>query len=247
MTNCWIGIDLFYYVDSVNWIPNLATIGNLIGGCLAIVLLYTDRPRLALFAMLSCLIFDFLDGFLARLLNAHHPWGKDLDSLADMVSFGVVPGLIAHKLASQSGPEWLAITSLIFPAMAAIRLARYNQDTESSDWFQGLPSPAAAAGVMGLLAIDAYDYFPLVNSLFTGQVSVLVFTYLFAFLMVTSWPHFHPKAIRKNGKLNREMLLLLVSALVAIIFLKEAAITSIVVLYILLSLINYSQSATKIT
>ena len=150
-------------------IPNLLTAGNLVGGIFAIIFILTGKITWAPYCIFLSAVFDFLDGFVARLLNVQSEIGKQLDSLADMVTFGVVPGLIVYKLLN--GPstdsyiniitrkmfydlevaagqpyqlvgELLPYVGFIIPVFALFRLAKFNLDTRQSDSFIGLPTPA---------------------------------------------------------------------------------------------------------
>lgn len=144
-------------------IPNAITSCNLLCGCLAIIKVYEGDLNWAAYLVGFALVFDFLDGFVARLLKVTSPIGKDLDSLADCVTFGVVPGLIMYKLINAlniyldlstlfsaitntkvNAVTNLSYVALIIPVFSAIRLARFNNDTRQTDTFIGLPTPANA-------------------------------------------------------------------------------------------------------
>jgi len=140
-------------------IPNTITCGNLLCGCLALVKAFEGDLVWAAYLVGIAVVLDFMDGFLARLLNVSSPIGKDLDSLADMVTFGVVPGVIVFQLFNllPSGevdvtsyytflftPHFLRNLSFLIPIFSAIRLARFNNDTRQAESFIGLPTPANA-------------------------------------------------------------------------------------------------------
>ncbi|MGF1534780.1 MAG: CDP-alcohol phosphatidyltransferase family protein [Bernardetiaceae bacterium] len=126
-------------------IPNLLTLSNLLCGCLGIWQIHTGNSRYALYALGASLVFDFLDGAVARALRVSSPLGKELDSLADMVSFGVMPGLLVFVyLDARLGAMWAQVAWLI-PLLSAYRLAQFNIDTAQSEHFLGLPTPAHAA------------------------------------------------------------------------------------------------------
>jgi len=134
-------------------IPNAITLLNLLTGCIAIVFGFEDQLVIA-----SCLIglaavFDFFDGFAARLLKVSSPIGKELDSLADVVSFGIVPGVILYRLLSGNidcpviniaGKNIVPFIAFLIPLFSAIRLAKFNTDERQTDSFIGLPTPANA-------------------------------------------------------------------------------------------------------
>jgi CDP-diacylglycerol--serine O-phosphatidyltransferase len=160
-------------------IPNTITLGNLLCGCLAIIKTFEGDLVLAAYFVGIALVLDFFDGFTARLLKVASPIGKDLDSLADMVTFGVVPGLLVFQLfklaipiqnfhgcagcetpgyySASSGLEsYLPYLGLLIPIFSCIRLAKFNNDTRQSDSFIGLPTPANAMVVCSLPLIIQY-------------------------------------------------------------------------------------------
>ncbi len=152
-------------------IPNAITCCNLLCGCLAIVQAFEGNLVYASYLVGLAAIFDFFDGFAARMLRVASPIGKDLDSLADMVTFGVVPGVIMYKIAlfgqqtyieeATFGPQiisefWSKIIPLccfVVTIFSAIRLAKFNNDTRQSDSFIGVPTPAIALFVCSLILV----------------------------------------------------------------------------------------------
>lgn len=159
-------------------IPNLFTAGNLVGGILAIIFTLTGRIEIAPYCIFASAIFDFLDGFMARLLKVPSEMGKQLDSLADMVTFGVAPGIMVYAMigkynnvsfyhqdflpSSWSLPFYIEIlkySAFLIPVFALFRLAKFNLDTRQSDSFIGLPTPAMTLffAVMPLLLHNAID------------------------------------------------------------------------------------------
>ncbi len=133
-------------------LPNLITLTNLLFGCIGLVLAGWGDLTTAARCIYIAAILDFSDGFAARALKASSPIGKDLDSLADVVSFGVLPGILLYQLsASVPGIVGLEYAVLILPVLSALRLARFNHDTRQSDKFIGLPTPASAILVASLL------------------------------------------------------------------------------------------------
>ncbi|MDF1485218.1 CDP-diacylglycerol--serine O-phosphatidyltransferase [Ramlibacter sp. H39-3-26] len=134
-------------------LPNLFTLAALFGGFYAIVMAMNDRFEQAAFGVFCAMVLDSLDGRVARMTNTQSAFGEQMDSLADMVSFGAAPALIAYEWALRGLGRWGWIAAFVYCACAALRLARFNVNTAVVDkrYFQGLPSPAAAALVMGLL------------------------------------------------------------------------------------------------
>lgn len=165
--------DLVHSVKS--WIPNVITLMNLMMGCLGVSLAAWGDLVGACRAVMLAALMDLFDGMAARALHVTSPLGKDLDSLADVVSFGLVPALILYQLASSApgvaGTEWVVYLHTL---AAALRLARFNQDTQQKSHFIGLASPAAA-----LLLVSAVAYLgqnePLSLELRSGLTKFLIY------------------------------------------------------------------------
>jgi len=134
-------------------LPNLFTLAALFGGFYAIVMAMNARFDLATLGIFAAMVFDTLDGRVARLTHTQSAFGEQMDSLADMVSFGAAPALVAYEWSLKGLGRWGWIAAFIYCACAALRLARFNVNTTIVDkrWFQGLPSPAAAALVAGFI------------------------------------------------------------------------------------------------
>ena len=146
-------------------LPNLFTLAALFGGFYAVVMAMNGRFDLAAAGVFCAMVLDSLDGRVARMTNTQSAFGEQMDSLSDMVSFGAAPALIAYEWALKGLGRWGWIAAFVYCACAALRLARFNVNTGVVDkrWFQGLPSPAAAALVAGFiwlmtdLEIKPYD------------------------------------------------------------------------------------------
>ncbi|MHA7601889.1 CDP-diacylglycerol--serine O-phosphatidyltransferase [Alicycliphilus sp. T452] len=134
-------------------LPNLFTLAALFGGFYAIVMAMNGRFEMASIGVFCAMVLDSLDGRVARMTNTQSAFGEQMDSLSDMVSFGAAPALIAYMWALQGLGRWGWIAAFVYCACAALRLARFNVNTGVVDkrYFQGLPSPAAAALVMGFI------------------------------------------------------------------------------------------------
>ena len=126
-------------------IPNILTLANLFCGILAIKVGFSEHYFLAAFFVVLGAFFDFLDGFAARLLKVQGELGKQLDSFADMVTFGVAPGVVMYSfLSSFILDSYIPYISFVIPLLSAVRLAKFNIDSNQSDKFIGLPTPANA-------------------------------------------------------------------------------------------------------
>ncbi|MBU1360009.1 MAG: CDP-diacylglycerol--serine O-phosphatidyltransferase [Gammaproteobacteria bacterium] len=134
-------------------LPNLFTLAALFGGFYSIVMAMNARFDLAALGVFAAMILDSLDGRVARMTNTQSAFGEQMDSLSDMVSFGAAPALIAYEWSLKGLGRWGWIAAFVYCACAALRLARFNVNTGVVDkrWFQGLPSPAAAALVAGFI------------------------------------------------------------------------------------------------
>ena len=142
-------------------LPNLFTLGALFGGFYAVVMAMNGRYELAAYGVGAAMVLDSLDGRIARMTGTQSQFGEQMDSLSDMVSFGAAPALIAYEWTLRGLGRWGWIAAFVYCACAALRLARFNTNIGHVDrrFFQGLPSPAAAALVMGFVwLMDHYGY-----------------------------------------------------------------------------------------
>lgn len=237
-------------------LPNAITCLNLLCGCLALAFILGSGPepagRLrglelgAYFAGLAALA-DFIDGLLARALRVSSAIGKDLDSLADMVSFGVVPGAILLQLlglvgqgqfSGYAGPlglgAWLPYAGFLVTIFSALRLAKFNNDTRQSDSFIGLPTPACTLVVASLPLILAHDRFGLAPVLLSPWL-LLGLTGLLSGLLVAELPLFALKFKSFRWGDNRRRFSFMALAAALLLLLQAAAVPLVVLLYVLLS------------
>ena len=222
-------------------IPNLITLCNLGCGVLSVyAALALGYPVQA--ALLICLgiLFDFFDGLTARLLGVSSPLGKELDSLADVVTSGVAPAAILYRLTEQTfinyGTQWMALFFLLIPLFAAYRLAKFNLDTRQSHSFLGLPVPSQALVWVGVAL--TYDR--------PSAIAVLVVSLLLDVLMVSELPLFSLKFNFKDlsWKTNSIQYIFLIVCAVLIAVLRDwIALSAIILWYILLSLITQRKHA----
>lgn len=211
-------------------IPNTITILNLLAGCYAVVAALSGDLVTAFYCMVASLVFDFCDGFAARLLKAYSPMGKELDSLADMVSFGVVPSCIVFTL----GVEWLGF---IIAAFSALRLAKFNIDTRQTEQFIGLATPANAIffGAIGYISQTEPD------SLFMCMMNekvILGCAVVLSLLLVSEIPMFSLKFKSYAFSKNKLVYSFVLLSLLSLIFFHVTAIPFIVATYILVSVIQ---------
>jgi CDP-diacylglycerol---serine O-phosphatidyltransferase len=214
---------------SIRAIPSILTLGNLLLGFVAIAL---GDPYIGMILICCGALLDISDGMVARALHATSAFGKQVDSLADLVTFGVAPAFLIFQYLFIH-PLWLSLSvASLIPLAAAIRLAKFNTDETQKTSFKGLPTPAAGLFLAPLPYLE-----------FSGQIDLffrpaaLVLFVAIALLMVLPIPMFSFKAIQKKGIDRVFPIILLVGAVVLIIWLHWLALPLIVVFYILLSLI----------
>lgn len=232
--------------------PNFITSLNLLSGFIAIIFAAQGNIVTASWLILAAMIFDFLDGFSARLLKAYSPVGKELDSLADLVSFGVAPGLIIYYLLNEAilsnapinintnvlKAVLLMMIAAIMPICGAIRLAIFNLDSTQSKAFKGLPIPANALAVISIVIASHYTQSPLINS-FTGSPFLLILsTIILCLLMVSRIPLFSLKISNLKLKGNEGRYILIGLVLIDLVIFGPAGITLIIPLYIISSAIS---------
>ncbi|PJJ47827.1 CDP-alcohol phosphatidyltransferase family protein [Hymenobacter chitinivorans] len=222
-----------------NHLPNAVTCLNLFAGCLALCNIFAGHLETAAYLVGLAAAFDFADGLLARALHASSPIGKDLDSLADMVSFGVVPGAILFHLLGQSDglPEWLPYAGFIVTVFSALRLAKFNNDTRQTTSFIGLPTPACTLVVASLPLILAHDSFGLTGFILNPWV-LLGLTVLLSGLLVAEIPLFALKFKNLTWQDNSLRFIFLLLAVALLVLLQATAIPLIVLLYVLLSVVR---------
>ncbi|UUZ91708.1 CDP-diacylglycerol--serine O-phosphatidyltransferase [Paenibacillus sp. P25] len=171
-------------------LPNVFTVGNLFLGIISIILVFNERPELAAIMVIVAMLLDGLDGRVARALNAQSEFGKELDSLSDVISFGVAPAFIMYVVAfKEINPAAAWIVTAIFPICGALRLARFNVVAGVPGYFIGLPIPAAG-GVLCTLALFHKELHTLV---------LVLSTLLLSYLMVSTvkYPNFKKVGIPK--------------------------------------------------
>jgi len=186
----------------------------------------------ALVAIAAAAAFDFLDGACARLIHAYSDIGKDLDSLSDLVSFGVAPAMLILNIMQQySATPWLCFAAFMIPICGAIRLAIFNNDTEQSTSFRGLPIPANAIFWIGMYGwISKYGY--------PGTAVMVILIVLLSLAMVGRFKMFSLKFKNFDFSENFCRYVIIVAAIVFVIFYGLAGLSWTILLYFLLSLLR---------
>lgn len=230
-------------------IPNFITCLNLLSGSIGIIVALQYRLEYASYFIALAAVFDFLDGMAARLLHVKSDIGKELDSLADVVSFGVLPGVIVYLMMAGSanvpvlaaGINLAPLLALIVPVLSAVRLAKFNLDTRQTSSFLGLPVPANAIflGSLPLVHLQASN-----NEAFSGLLAITGNYYFLAviaigmsLLLVSEIPLISLKFSNLRLADNKPQFILLAFAIASFAFLTFTAFPLIIIAYVLLSLV----------
>lgn len=224
-------------------IPNTVTCLNLFSGCIAAVMAFEAKYELALGFIILGAIFDFFDGMLARLLGAHSPIGKELDSLADDISFGFAPAVMIFSFMKESSmhyPEFLMgikdyvpYIAFLIAVYSALRLAKFNVDERQTSSFIGLPTPANAL-FWGSLIVGSGDLI----LMHVNVIALIGLILVFSWLLVAEIPMFSMKFKDLTWKNNRITYVFIIVSIPLLITLKLSGIAAVIAWYILLSLVT---------
>jgi len=219
-------------------LPNAMTCGNLLCGCIGLVMTLRGELVTASWLIGLALVLDFGDGFVARLVNVSGPFGKELDSLADMVTFGALPATMMFQLGWFQGLGSISYLAFLIAVLSALRLAKFNLDTRQSESFIGLPTPANTLIIAALPLMERYQ--PQFDAIWKNDIvwGILV---AFSFMLVAELPLFALKFKSFGWAENKTKFLFLMASVLLMLFLQFAAIPVIIGLYILMSLIYNEQ------
>jgi CDP-diacylglycerol--serine O-phosphatidyltransferase len=236
-----------------HYIPNTLTAFNLVCGLLSIIFMLEGKYIPAGWMIFLAGVFDFLDGTAARLLDARTEFGKQLDSLADIVSFGVAPGVIVFQLLSVNCTtgcnilERLHIApyfALLIPVCSALRLAKFNIDLRQEEGFTGLPTPANAIffASIPLIILLQSRIFTLVRpdflvTIFSSTRVLAILSVFFSYLLISDFKMFNLKFKTFQWKSNQVRYIFLSLSMVLLLIFSISAIPMIIVLYLILSLV----------
>lgn len=219
-----------------NHVPNAITCANLFSGCIGITFAFRGDLQIAAYFVILSGIFDFFDGMVARLLNAHSAIGKDLDSLADVVSFGVLPGVIMFQLLKVSDytSSYLPYLGFLITVFSALRLAKFNNDERQTEDFIGLNTPMNTFFICSLPFI-AIDYPSVIGStlLLIGIIAIT------CYLLVSEFKLFSLKFKSLGWAENRLKFIFLICSLSLIIALQFVAIPFVLLLYLIFSSVYF--------
>ncbi|MFT6747129.1 MAG: CDP-diacylglycerol--serine O-phosphatidyltransferase [Glaciecola sp.] len=232
-----------------SYIPNFITSLNLICGCRASIAFLQGENELGIALVIAAFVFDFLDGFVARLLKVKSEIGAQLDSLADMVTFGVVPGVILYVALLNSTEFEIDLLShvikpipyfgFVITVFSALRLAKFNLDTRQSESFIGLPTPANTLLFLTIPLVVIYgEENSILMSIIANPYVLLTFVFVFSYLLVAEIPLLSLKFKNYSWKDNLGKYVLLISSAVLLWLFSFLAPVFIIVLYLIISIIN---------
>jgi CDP-diacylglycerol--serine O-phosphatidyltransferase len=233
-------------------VPNFITSLNLASGFIAIIFAINGELTTASWLILAAMIFDFLDGFSARILKSYSDVGKELDSLADVVSFGVAPAVIIYHLLRSTlslyAPSIVSsdsiratiilFTPVIMPVCAALRLAIFNTDDTQTSSFKGLPTPANALAVITVVLAAHYSNADILTKLTGSPIALIIITIILSVLMVSRIPMLSLKIHNLKIRGNEGRYLLIISVVIVLALFGIIAAPLIIPLYIIVSVIS---------
>jgi CDP-diacylglycerol--serine O-phosphatidyltransferase len=226
-------------------IPNLITLLNLLSGCIALMFAFNQQFEMTFFFVSLGIFLDFFDGFFARLFKVSSPLGLQLDSLADMVTSGVVPGLVMfNMMVSHLSPvidgylQWFPYLGFIITLGSCYRLANFNIDTRQTDSFIGLPTPANTLFILSLPLVLKFTDSIIAIELLTNQWFLLLITLLSAYMLNAEIPLFSLKIKKFSLKENTLQITFLICSLLLLIFFQYLGIPLLILFYVLLSIVN---------
>lgn len=229
--------------DLLKHLPNALTAGNLVFGLLALEQVFLGNSQLAFYFILVSAVLDFFDGFAARLLNVTSGFGKELDSLADLVTFGVVPGMVIYFYMMQNGictPEGFCSRRYLFlfvPLFGALRLARFNSlPPDGTYHFKGVPIPASGIAVASLPMIKGSGMF--LESILSNEMIWMMIPLFVSFLMVSELPMMSMKFKSAKWSDNKEILILIGGVAIPVIIWGVAGVILSYLFYVLFSLLT---------
>lgn len=223
-------------------IPNAITLLNLFCGCIALVFASEMDFKMALFFVALGIFFDFFDGFFARKFNVSGPLGVQLDSLADMVTSGFVPGFVMFKLMSSEAcfgaGSYLSYLGFIITLGSCYRLAKFNIDERQSDSFIGLPTPANALFILSLPLVLLTTEVAFIHNILRNPWVLLVITALSAYIMNAEIPLFSLKIKNFSFQKYKLQIFFLLVSIIMLVVLHYLAIPLVILTYVILSVIT---------
>jgi CDP-diacylglycerol---serine O-phosphatidyltransferase len=236
-------------IKIVKQLPNLMTLCNLLLGCVAIVQIFSGRTHIASLLIFAAAVLDFLDGFVARMLNAHSELGKQLDSLADAVTFGVTPGMILYQLLAwafarqENGIN--TNTIFFYPAFlvsvfAVLRLGIFNTSENKPDRFQGVPTPAIALFIACLPMILIFEHHLKINDYLLNSTYLFVLIFVLCYLMLSKQNFIKLSPKYMSGKVYLMRWILIGISVLSIFFLHWTSALIIFPAYLVCSILEFN-------
>jgi CDP-diacylglycerol--serine O-phosphatidyltransferase len=232
-------------------IPNIITLLNLLSGCIALIFATGEQFELVFFFVCLGIFFDFFDGFTARFFKVQSPLGVQMDSLADMVTSGLVPGYVMFKLIFNYQNQGMSFLDDYFPANhilpligffitlgACYRLAKFNIDTRQTDSFIGLPTPANALFILSIPLITSSTEITLLKEVLSNSYVLMAISMLSVYVMNAEISLFSLKMKNFSWQNSKFQIIFLILAIVLLILIKITALPLIIMLYVLMSVIQ---------
>ncbi len=217
----------------IRHLPNIITLVNLFSGCLAIIFLFQENNKNVMWCVVVSLLADLLDGLVARMLHVTSKIGKELDSLADLISFGILPGfLVFHLWLPQGNMAYLA---LLIPIFSALRLAKFNIDERQTHHFLGLPTPASTIFIFGLYLTHSNGTHGM-RLFLEHPLFLLLIVILVCALLVSEIPLFSLKFSTLTWKENRIKIIFALLSLILCLLFSPIGLSLTIVLYVAISL-----------
>lgn len=220
-------------------IPSLITSGNLICGAIAIFLAFSNNLEFAVYFVLLASVFDFFDGFAARKLNAVSEFGKQLDSLADLISFGFAPSAMIYVFIENNEilPKNFSYLSILLVLFAAYRLAKFNTDESQATEFKGLATPGMALFIMGIVYPKSLGLIS-TEQIFLNKIFIIACLIILPVLMVSNIRFFSFKIKKFSFKNIVWQLVLLIFGIILLIIFGINGLTYLIILYLALSILK---------
>jgi len=226
-------------------IPNLITLLNLFSGCIALIFVAKEQFEIAFYFVCLGIFLDFFDGFFARLFKVSSPLGLQLDSLADMVTSGVVPGFVMYQMMVSNATiestgclQFFPYLGFIITLGSCYRLANFNIDTRQTDSFIGLPTPANALFILSLPLVLKYTDSLMVLEILIDKWILLIITLCSAFILNAEIPLFSLKIKKFSLAANGLQIAFLLLSVLLLVFFQYLGIPLVIITYVLLSIIN---------
>jgi len=246
-------------------IPNAITITSLIFSCSAILLTFENRLDIAAYLLIFSCAFDFFDGFAARVLKVNNPIGKEIDSLVDVIAFGVAPSMLLYQYINLLQSEQpvqiltdypLIVYSIVFliPILSTLRLAKYNIDTSQRTGFIGLAVPANASFYIFFVLLYLYPDLPkiidvknIIHPIVSNPLIVLALSLFFSLMLISNVPMFSLKFKTLKWKENKMPFTFILLWLTMLLFMNIVAMPAILFIYVVVSIFIHFKNPSKVT